>query len=50
MPAHESQAQMLLGISHAFAENGWGTTWEQYKIKERFEYIITSDCLEAKHS
>ncbi|PMD22742.1 hypothetical protein NA56DRAFT_701820 [Hyaloscypha hepaticicola] len=37
MPAHESQAQMLLGISHAFAENGWGTTWEQYKIKERFD-------------
>lgn len=46
MKAHESQARMLLGINHAFAENGWGTTWEQYMIKERLEYVITSDCLE----
>ena len=32
---------VLYGLSQAFAENGWGTSWEQYKIKNRFEYVLT---------
>jgi hypothetical protein len=50
MPAHEAHVRTLYGLSEAFAECGWGTSWEQYKIKNRFQYVLTYECLEKKLS